>query len=143
MFMRASFSFLESVSSLTACSKLHDSRVKNKKPFIHSGTKSSLRGTTRITFSSWNVQTFPRSNLLTSLLCYNGLLRHRLLRFTDEVSLARKQASSVLCFGIPVRYLCWASTRALPVSQLADGMTYYSCHNFSNLFAYYSTRATS
>jgi len=35
MFMRASFSFLESVSKLTAWSELHDSRVKNKKPFIH------------------------------------------------------------------------------------------------------------
>jgi hypothetical protein len=31
-------------------------------------------------------------------------------------------------FGIPVRCRCWAYTL---LSQLADGMTYYSCHDFS------------
>jgi len=45
----------------------NDGRYKTKNSSSTSGTKSSLRGTTRITFSSWNVQTFQRSNLPTSL----------------------------------------------------------------------------
>jgi hypothetical protein len=35
---------------------------KNKKPFIHIWDEGFLRGTTRFTFSSWNV---PRFNVLT------------------------------------------------------------------------------
>jgi len=89
------------ISTLSRLNPRKDIAMLNKKPFIHSGTKSSLRGTTRITFSSWNIQTFPRSNLLTSLLRYNGLLRHRLLQFTDEVSLARNRRVRSCCLVFP------------------------------------------
>jgi len=80
MFIRASFSKFWSpgVCSVKTVSNLTDSKVKQKKLIIHTGTKSSLRGTTQFTFKI--ERHFDR---------YNGHLRHRLLQFTDEVSLTR------------------------------------------------------
>ena len=52
--------------------------------------------------------------------------------FTSKVSLASNRrvrpGYPIMGFGIPVRCLCWAHTS---LSQLADGMAYYSCHDFS------------
>ena len=76
--------------------------MENKNSFIHyrdEGIPPRYHPELR-----FQVGTFKRSNLPASLDCYNGLPRHRLLRgltaFTEEVSLASKQASSAL--GAPV-----------------------------------------
>ena len=105
-----------------------------KKPSSTSGTKGclrhdyavrpGLRGTTRITFADWKIPTSQR--LLDR---DNGLTRHQLLRFTGEVPLASNRRVRSLS-GIPVGCRRWAFTWARPISQLADGMTYYSCPDF-------------
>ena len=117
-------------------SKLTDSRVK-KKLFIHNRDEEfSPRYHPELRFQ---VGTFKRSNLPTSLDCYNGLLRHRLLCSSSVKSLLRVTGEFSLGipsrgFGIPVRCRCWAHTL---LSQLADGMAYYSCHDF---YFYYRSR---
>jgi len=41
----------------------NDKLDKNKNPFIHIRDEGLLRGTTRITFSNWNVPTFQPANV--------------------------------------------------------------------------------
>ena len=73
------------------------------------------------------VYTFSYLKLPTSLVRYNGLSREGLLcspaAFTLPVSLSsdRRVRSQSMCSRWA---LCWALTS---LSQLADGMTYYSC----------------
>jgi hypothetical protein len=103
---------------------------KNKKPFIHVRDEGPLavlrllRGTTRI--RRWSLVTFDQQTLLNAITGSPGggycaaLLRspaQSLFRMTGE-------------FGLILRSrwaLCWALTS---LSQLADGMTYYSYPDF-------------
>ncbi len=101
MFMRASFQ--DSI--------VHGLKTKN--PSSTSGTKSSLRGTTQIRLSKQTlfvaVTGFPGADYLIHQ-------RSRSCEQPGEFGLERSLGR-----------WCWASTS---LSQLADGMTYYSCFNF-------------
>ena len=88
--------------------------LKTKHPSSTSGTKSSLRGTTQI-----------RLNKQTLFVAVTGFPGADY--FIHQRSRSCEQSGE---FGLMCSrgHWCWASTS---LSQLADGITYYSCFNFS------------
>ena len=89
--------------------------LKTKNPSSTSGTKSSLRGTTQIRLS--------KQTLFVAVTGFPGADY-----FNSPAQLLLRAVRRVRSFDkVPRRHWCWASTS---LSQLADGMTYYSCFDF-------------
>jgi hypothetical protein len=125
---------LESVGLPTTWSKLHDSRYKTKIPSSTTGTKELLRGTTRIVERDALRISLYLSFAITgfSVTSYSAAQPRSLMKplFREN----RRVRSLLSPLGkLRSRWaLCWASTS---LSQLADGITYYSCRDFLHVSA--------